>query len=84
MEGCKETLLYQAITEGFITDDTAALDTTYFEAMDQAPPREEKPGTEPKKRGRKSKQEQEQWLAEKAEREATFQFMKRKLKITTV
>ena len=53
LEDVKETILYQAISEGFVTDDTAALDATHFEATDQAPPKEEKPKTEPKKRGRK-------------------------------
>ena len=35
LEDAKETILYQAITEGFVTDDTAALDATHFEAKDQ-------------------------------------------------
>lgn len=40
-----------------------------FEARDQAPPKEKKPKDEPKKRGRKSKEEREQRLVEKAEQE---------------
>lgn len=60
LEEVQETLLHQAISEGFITDDTVAIDVTHFEAKDQAPPKEEKPKTEPKKRGRKSKEEREQ------------------------
>ena len=68
LEDVKETILYQAISEGFLTDDTVALDATHFEAKDQAPPKEEKPKTEPKKRGRRSKEEREQWLIDKAER----------------
>lgn len=79
LEKVKETILYQAITEGFITDDTAALDATHFEAKDQAPPKEEKPKTEPKKRGRKSKEEREQWLIEKAEREANLPLFEQKI-----
>jgi len=60
LEEVKETILYQAMTEGFITDDTVAIDATHFEAKDQAPPKGEKSKTEPKKRGRKSKEEREQ------------------------
>jgi transposase len=79
LEEVKETILYQAITEGFVTDDTAALDATHFEAKDQAPPKEEKPKTEPKKRGQKSKEEREQWLIDKAEREANLPLFEKKI-----
>lgn len=79
LEKSQETLLHQAITEGFITDDTAAIDATHFEARDQAPPKEEKPKTEPKKRGRKSKEEREQWLIEKAEHEANLPIYEKKI-----
>jgi transposase len=79
LEGAQETLLYQAISEGFITDDTAAIDATHFEARDQAPPKEEKPKDEPQKRGRKSKEEREQWLIEKAEREASLPLFEKKI-----
>jgi transposase len=79
LEGAQETVLSQAITEGFITDDTAAIDATHFEAKDQAPPKEEKPITEPKKRGRKSKEEREQWLIEKAELEASLPIFEKKI-----
>ena len=79
LEQVKETILYQAITEGFVSDDTAALDATHFEAKDQAPPKEEKPKTESKKRGRKSKDEREQWLIEKAEQEANQPLFEKKI-----
>lgn len=82
LEKAKGTLLYQAITEGFIMDDTVATDATHFEARDQAPLKVEKPKTEPKKRGRMSKEEREQWLIKKAELEAIFSFLKRILKIS--
>lgn len=62
----QDRLLNQAISEGYITDDTAAIDATHIEARDQAPAKEEKPRPEPKKRGRKSKEEQEKWLQEQA------------------
>jgi len=81
LEKAKDTVLYQAITEGFITDDAVAIDATHFEARDQAPPKEEKPKTktEPKKRGRKSKEEREQWLIEKAELEANLPLFEKKI-----
>lgn len=43
-------------------DDTVVIDATHFEARDQAPTKEEKPMAEPKKSGRKSKEEREQWM----------------------
>ncbi|MCC3358487.1 transposase [Bacillus sp. REN16] len=79
LEEVQENLLQNAITEGFISDDTVAIDATHFEAKDQAPPKEEKPITEPKKRGRKSKEEREQWLIEKAECEATLPLFEKKI-----
>lgn len=79
LEEIQKTLLHQAITEGFITDDTVAIDATHFEAKDQAPSKEEKPKTEPKKRGRKSKEERKQWLAEKTEREASLPLFEKKI-----
>lgn len=81
MENTNETLLHQAIMEGFITDDTVAIDASHFEARDQAPPKEEeKPKSEPKKRGRKSKAEREQWLIEPAEIEANLPLFEKKIK----
>lgn len=48
LEEAHEPLLHQAITEGFITDDTVSIDASHFEAKDQAPSKEEKPKSEPK------------------------------------
>lgn len=79
LEGAQETLLHQAITEGFIMDDTAAIDATHFEAKNQAPPKEEKPKTEPEKRGSKSKEEREKWLIEKVELEASLPLFEKKI-----
>lgn len=59
-----EKVILQAIKEGYITDDTIAIDATHFEARDQAPPKEEKPKAEPKKRGRKPKEKRDEWLKE--------------------
>src|SRR5699024_3642583 len=63
-------VLEQALKEGFITDDTVAIDATHFEARDQAPPKQEKEKLAPRKRGRKSKAERDQWICEQAEKEA--------------
>ena len=79
LETENENVVRQAIEESFITDDTAATDATHFEARDQAPPKEEKPKPEPKKRGRKSKGEREQWLKDKAEKEANLPLYEKKI-----
>jgi transposase len=71
--------VHQAITEGFINDDTAAIDACHFESRDQAPPKGEKPKNEPKKRGRKSKEEREQWLKDQAEKEANLPLYEKKI-----
>lgn len=52
LEEVQELVITQAIADGFITDDTVAIDATHFEARDQAPSKEEKPkneGESPKK-----------------------------------
>lgn len=69
LENVQETLLLQAIQEGFLTDDVVSIDATHFESRDQATPQEKKPKAEPKKRGRKPKVEQEAFQKEKEERE---------------
>jgi len=79
LEAVKETLINMAISEGFITDEAVAIDATHFEARDQAPPKEEKPKAEPKKRGRKTKAERKQWLMEQAEREANLPLFEKKI-----
>src|SRR5699024_12517953 len=63
-------VLEQALKEGFITDDTVAIDATHFEARDQAPPKQDEEKLAPRKRGRKSKAERDQWICEQAEEEA--------------
>ncbi|WP_343816500.1 IS1182 family transposase, partial [Virgibacillus siamensis] len=75
----QDEVVLQAIEEGFITDDTVAIDATHFEARDQAPPKEEEPKSEPKKRGRKSKEEREQWLKEQAEKEANLPLYEKRI-----
>src|SRR5690625_6932292 len=66
--------------EGFIIDDTVAIDATHFEARDQAPTKkEERPKPEPKKRGRKPKEEREQWLKEQVEKKANLPLYEKKI-----
>ncbi|MEY9093491.1 hypothetical protein ABH899_002097 [Paenibacillus sp. RC84] len=50
-------MLKQAVVEGFITDDTIAVDATHIEARDQAPAKQKK---------RKPKHEREAWLKKKS------------------
>lgn len=79
LEKVQETIILSAISEGFIADDTVAIDATHFEARDKAPAKKEKPKVEPKKRGRKKKEEREQWLAEEAERQANLPIYEKKI-----
>jgi len=79
LEGEQEKVILQAIEEGFIIDETVAIDATHFEARDQAAPKEEKPKPEPKKRGRKTKAEREQWLKEQAKKEANLPLYEKKI-----
>jgi len=77
-------VIFQAIEEGFITDDTVAIDSTHFEACGAAPSKEEKPKPEPKKRRCKSKEEREQWLKEEAEKEANLPLYEKKVLDTSL
>jgi transposase len=65
MEKIKESILLQAIEEGFVTDENIAFDASHFEARDKAPATEKKPKPEPKKRGRKKKEEKEKYDQQK-------------------
>lgn len=76
-----ENVVLQAIEEGFITDDTVAIDATHFEARDQAPQKEDKPKPEPKKRGRKPKEERDEWLKEQAEQAANLPLYDKKIEV---
>lgn len=66
LEEVQEQIIKQAILEGFIIDDTIAIDSTHFEAKDKAPKSEKKENLPKKKRGRKSKEEKEKFLIEQA------------------
>lgn len=79
LEKVQETIVLNAISEGFIQDDTVAIDATHFEARDKAPAKQEKPKEEPKKRGRKKKEEREQWLIEQEEQKANLPLYEKKI-----
>ena len=79
LEKVQETIVLNAISEGFIQDDTVAIDATHFEARDKVPAKQEKPKEEPKKRGRKKKEEREQWLIEQEEQKANLPLYEKKI-----
>lgn len=81
LERAQEQVIERAIEEGFITDDTIAIDATHFEARDQAPPKQHKEKPAPKKRGRKTRAEREQWLQEQAEKEANRPLYDKKIEV---
>lgn len=66
----QDTLIQIAFREGFLDDEHLAIDATHFESRDAAKPTEKKEPAPPKKRGRKSKEEREDWLAKQVEIEA--------------
>lgn len=69
IENINSSTLLQAIDEGFVKDENVAIDACHFEARDQAPAQEKKTKPEPKKRGRKTKEEKEQYDQQKLEEE---------------
>ncbi|MEK5070875.1 IS1182 family transposase [Sporosarcina sp. FSL K6-1508] len=79
LEIVQERLLLLAMSEGFISDETIAIDATHVEARDRAPFKKEVVAKEPKKRGRKKKEEREQWLLEEAEKEANLPLYEKKI-----
>ncbi|MCT1902554.1 transposase [Oceanobacillus sojae] len=80
LEKSFESVTLAAVTEGFIVDEVIAIDATHFEARDKASAKkEEKSETTPKKRGRKSKEEREQYLKDQAEKEANLPLYEKKI-----
>lgn len=73
-----DELIQAAFTEGFLEEEHLSFDATHFEARDAAKPAEKKE-TQPKKRGRKSKEERAAWLAEQVELEANQTTFEKKL-----
>ncbi|MGF7050159.1 transposase [Paenibacillus sp. DS2015] len=80
-----EKLVQQAFQEGFIDASEIAMDATHVEARDRQPEKKkDEPNqlaTEPpkKKRGRKSKDEREQWLKEQLELEENRPLFEKKV-----
>lgn len=72
LEIVQERTIFLAMSEGFVSDETVAIDATHVEARDRAPVKKENMEKEPKKRGRKKKDEREQWLLGKAEEESNL------------
>lgn len=60
------------MSEGYVSDETVVIDATHVEARDRAPVKKEHVKNEPKKRGRKKKEEREQWLLEKTEEDVNL------------
>lgn len=65
LKNMNDSILLQAIQEGFVYDENVAIDACHFEARDQATVQEKKPKPEPKKRGRKKKEDKEQYDQQK-------------------
>lgn len=79
LERIQRHLLRQAMTEGFIKDDTVAIDATHIESRDKVPAKQEKEKPEPQKRGRKPKKEREAWLKQKQEEEEQKPLFEKKI-----
>lgn len=79
LDNMQDELIQAAFLEGFLCDENLAFDATHFEACDAPIPSEKKEAKPPKKRGRKTKEEQAAWLAEQAEIEANLTTYEKKL-----
>lgn len=60
-------MIQKAFLIGFICDEHLAIDATHGESRDAAKPSKKKEPAPPQKRGRKSKEEREDWLTKQAE-----------------
>jgi len=63
----QDSLIQTAFIEGFLSDEHLAIDATHFESRDAPKPSEKKEPAPPKKRGRKTKEEREDWLAKQSQ-----------------
>jgi len=79
MEEMFQQVVMRAWEEGFMADDTIAIDATHIEARDQAPTKEEKVPSPPKKRGRKAKHERDAWLLEQQQEEEKKSIFEKKI-----
>lgn len=72
LDKMQDELIQNAFLEGFLCDEHLAINATHFESRDASKPSEKKTTKPPKKRGRKTKEEQAAWDAEQAEIEANL------------
>ena len=79
LEQMQQQVISHALQEGFICDDTIAIDATHVVARDQAPKKQVKEKPVPKKRGRKSKEEHAIWLEQKKAEEASKTIYQREI-----
>lgn len=85
LQKTQDELVLQAFQEGFLDGSVGAIDATHIEARDRTPEKEEKSVDEQpteipkKKRGRKSREEREKWLAEQQEIEANKSLFEKKV-----
>ncbi len=79
IEKIQETILLDAILDGFINDTTIAIDATHIEARDQAKVQEKETSSQPKKRGRKTKEERAKWLEDQAKNETELTLYEKKI-----
>ena len=79
MDFMQDQLVQAFFTEGFLKDEHLGFDATHFESRDASKPSEKKEAAPPKKRGRKTLEEQAAWLAEQAEIEANQTTYEKKL-----
>lgn len=74
-----DDLVLLAIQEEHITEENIAIDATHFEARDRATGSKKKEKQAPKKRGRKTKEEREQWLKDKKAEEEALPIYEKKI-----
>ncbi|MBB5174426.1 transposase [Texcoconibacillus texcoconensis] len=81
LQSINTQILTDAIDEGCISDTNIAIDAGHFEARDQASSNKEEREQKsvPKKRGRKPKIEQEQWLKEQQELQDSLPIFEKKI-----
>ena len=79
MDFMQDQLVQAAFTEGYLKDEHLGFDATHFESRDASKPSEKKEAAPPKKRGRKTPEEQAIWLAEQTEIEANQTTYEKKL-----
>jgi len=80
LEEIQEKLVNQAIKEGYIIDETVAIDATHFEPRDQAPPKKKSQSLNLKSVGVNQRRNATNGLKNKLKKKLTCQSTKRRLK----